>query len=79
MANVNKVARIIWPIALVISLPVLGFAIFGGGGIFIGAAFAFIGVIQWMKKNNQRLNQNQNQSQSQNQNQNYNKKKKKKK
>lgn len=49
----NPLVRIIWPIAMVVSLPVLGFAIFGSGGIFIGAAFAFIGVIQWMKKNNQ--------------------------
>ncbi|MGO4887640.1 hypothetical protein ACJ2A9_07785 [Anaerobacillus sp. MEB173] len=46
--------RFLWPIALMISLPIFGYALFGGGGIFIGAAFAIIGVIQWMKKDKQK-------------------------
>ncbi|WP_096199550.1 hypothetical protein [Bacillus sp. FJAT-45350] len=56
----EKFQRIAWAFIFIVLLPLLGLFMFGLGGLFVGAAIGFIGLLSTIKKNKRVANERKN-------------------
>lgn len=52
-AKNGSVTDVLWLIMLLVGLPVIGHALLGWGGVFVGAAIGIVLLIRTVKKKNQ--------------------------